>query len=201
MTETLIGVFLILIVLCFVLSSLKPKKQVSKDKNAETPENITRPSPSTPVEADAETPGYISRVSLLTPSEADAFGYLCQHIADSAHICPKVRIADILKVAPTNDRSAWGRAFGKIAQKHIDFVIMNHVGDILFAIEVDDSSHRRPDRQKRDAFVNDAFKQAGVPLIRVQSRQLPRSDELTRAIMELSALPNQTLPNQTLKAS
>ena len=158
MTETLIGVFLILTALCFVLSSLKPKKQVSKDNNAETPGNTTQPSE------------YVSRESLLTPSEADAFRYLCQHIADSAHICPKVRIADILKVAPTNDRSAWGRAFGKIAQKHIDFVIMNHSGDILFAIEVDDSSHQRPDRQQRDAFVNEAFKQAGVPLIRVQSR-------------------------------
>ena len=37
----------------------------------------------------------------------------------------------------------------------------------LLAIELDDSSHYRNDRVERDDFVEDAFEDAGLPLLRV----------------------------------
>ena len=180
MIAVLLGLFFALIVLYSGLTVVRPTKQANTES----------------IETLREAPEYVAQSALLTPPEADAFRYLCQHIANSAHICPKVRIADILKVDRTDDRQAWGRAFGKIAQKHVDFVIMDHIGKILFALEVDDSSHSKPARQRRDTFVNNAFKPAGIPLLRVRSGKLDRSDTLANMIKRL----NQQVP-QALKVS
>lgn len=41
----------------------------------------------------------------------------------------------------------------------------------LVAIELDDKSHERQDRIKRDEFLNDAFQSAGIKLIRFKTSQ------------------------------
>ncbi|HWI60803.1 MAG TPA: DUF2726 domain-containing protein, partial [Symbiobacteriaceae bacterium] len=40
----------------------------------------------------------------------------------------------------------------------------------LLAIELDDSSHMRPDRQQRDEWLDRAVMAAGLPLLRVRAR-------------------------------
>jgi hypothetical protein len=37
-------------------------------------------------------------------------------------------------------------------------------------VELDDSSHARPDRQERDVFVDEVFEVAGLPLLRVPAK-------------------------------
>lgn len=56
----------------------------------------------------------------------------------------------------------------KIDRKHVDFLLCDPVTmRPMVGIELDDNSHQRPDRQERDAFVDQAFQAAGLPLLHV----------------------------------
>ncbi|PRC90716.1 DUF2726 domain-containing protein [Solimicrobium silvestre] len=55
---------------------------------------------------------------------------------------------------------------GTISRMSVDFVILDQELNIVSAIEIDDKSHQREDRKKADATKNEAFKQAGIKLIR-----------------------------------
>ena len=54
-------------------------------------------------------------------------------------------------------------------------------------IELDDSSHQESKRQERDKFVNEVFRQAGLPLLRVKARSSYSTGELSLAIKEKMA--------------
>ena len=126
---------------------------------------------------------YASLGGLLTKPELDAFRYLCRELQGVAHICPKVRIADLLKVDKNRTASTHIRAaFNAIAMKHVDFVVVSPEGEVRFAVEVDDASHRRSDRQARDVLVNRAFEQANLPLVRIGTRNFEKSTELRALI-------------------
>lgn len=105
------------------------------------------------------------REHLLTPAELAFFEVLEPVVSASCRISTKVRLADLFDVRPGQGQQS---AFNKIVGKHVDFVLTDpKTSRILGAIELDDSSHQRPDRQERDLFVNELFKIQKVPLIRV----------------------------------
>lgn len=80
----------------------------------------------------------------------------------------QVRLADILKVAKNIDRRSFYTHFNKISSKSVDFLACDkNTNRIAFAVELDDPTHLKKDRQARDVFVNNAFEQAGIKLIRV----------------------------------
>lgn len=60
----------------------------------------------------------------------------------------------------------WSRAFSIINGKSVDFLICTEDMRPLIAIELDDSTHNRLDRQKRDAFVNSIIADADIPMLR-----------------------------------
>ena len=102
---------------------------------------------------------------LLTKREY-RFYLLLREVADEYHciICPKVGVKDLLSVT---DQRQYMKYFHKIAQKHVDFVICNQDLYVLFAIELDDSSHETRDARKRDHLKDKAFAAAGIPLKRI----------------------------------
>ncbi len=102
---------------------------------------------------------------LLTKREY-RFYFLLREIADEYHyiICPKVGVKDLLTVT---DKKQYMKYFHKIAQKHVDFVICDQDLHVLFAIELDDSTHEAKDAKKRDHLKNKAFAAAGIPLKRI----------------------------------
>lgn len=84
------------------------------------------------------------------------------------HIIAKVRIADLVSVKPGLNRKAYFAAFSKINCKHFDFLLCNPANmAVKAAIELDDSSHDKIDRQQRDYFVNKLCETVKLPLIRV----------------------------------
>jgi hypothetical protein len=102
---------------------------------------------------------------LLTPAELAFFAVLEPILPRSYRISSKVRLADLFKVSQGLGQQA---AFNKIVGKHIDFVITDSATSrILCGIELDDSSHDRPDRIERDCFVNEIFARNELPLLRV----------------------------------
>ncbi len=80
-------------------------------------------------------------------------------------ILAKIRLADLIEINDDIKGKEWWALFGKIKSKHIDFAISDNMR-IVALIELDDYSHQRSDRQKRDEFVNNALSTAGYNVIR-----------------------------------
>lgn len=55
--------------------------------------------------------------------------------------------------------------FNKVQAKHVDFVLCDKKMVARIIIELDDSSHNRPDRQARDSFVDEILENVGYKVI------------------------------------
>ncbi|MFB8746615.1 DUF2726 domain-containing protein (plasmid) [Citrobacter cronae] len=85
------------------------------------------------------------------------------------YLCPQVRVADIVELSPhIRPRSKmWWRLFNMAAQWHCDVVIVDRrTFAVVAAIELDDASHLKKSRVKRDILLNEVMRQANVPLLR-----------------------------------
>lgn len=81
-------------------------------------------------------------------------------------IIAKIRLADLIEV-DTYRTKDFGRFFSRISSKHIDFGLVNPENmEVRYLIELDDSSHNRPDRMERDDFINKVCEKTGYILIR-----------------------------------
>lgn len=121
--------------------------------------------------------------SLLTPPEQYFYKVLSSVIQDRAIIMAKVRIADILRVRSDIPEKTFWRHFSQISQKHIDFVLIHpQTFETLCLIELDDKSHTKSDRIKRDRFVNQIMYKAGLPLHRFQVRRRYSRDNISEML-------------------
>ncbi len=109
---------------------------------------------------------------LLTPSESRLFTSLTHMSQGRCLIACKPRLADFIQ------HHDWA-GFNKISQKHIDFLIC-HIQDGLpmLAIELDDPTHEKPDRKRRDMMVNNLFAQIHIPLVRIDVTELTQIEKL-----------------------
>ncbi|NOH36747.1 DUF2726 domain-containing protein [Vibrio coralliilyticus] len=125
----------------------------------------------------ASTLPYIPKDRLLSNAELSFYQVLNSILRDNVTAFSKVRIADIVGIKKGLDRKNRMSHLGKIAQKHVDFVITDaKTSKIIAAIELDDSSHKSERGQKRDMFVNNVFASANIPLVRFPAQrgyQLP----------------------------
>lgn len=80
-------------------------------------------------------------------------------------ICPKIRLADLVSVPQGTKEAKW---FNYIKAKHVDFTLCDMDLRVKLIIELDDSTHDRPDRQTRDDFVDRVFQQINVKLLHVR---------------------------------
>lgn len=121
-------------------------------------ENLARPVGELP---------YTRRRYLLTQAERDFFAVLRAAAPEGWYVFPQVRLANLvmLKKGTRN----WKPHISRVAQKCVDFVLCDgaDIGPRL-VIELDDSSHDRPDRQDRDRFVDAALGAAGLPILHVR---------------------------------
>ena len=116
------------------------------------------------------SPGaYRLRDNFLTPAEAAFFAVLRDVAGGRWLIMSKVRLADL--VDPPSGRE-WQAAWNKISRKHVDFVLCDpDTVRPLVVLELDDRSHRRPDRIERDAFVDRVFADATLPILHIPVRR------------------------------
>nr|WP_239031540.1 MULTISPECIES: DUF2726 domain-containing protein [unclassified Modicisalibacter] len=118
---------------------------------------------------------YVGREALNSPTEQAFMAAVSRAVGSRVMIANKVRIADVLDVSFRRRHSRdqrWWRHFRAISSKHVDLVLCEpNGGRILAALELDDRSHRRGDRRRRDRFVDRAFASAGVPLLRFAARR------------------------------
>ena len=98
--------------------------------------------------------------TILTDREYEFYKRL-KPLADEygLNIYAKVRLADLIEPKPKEENPFWMECFNKIKSKHIDFAL-------AALIELDDTSHSRPDREERDDFVNAVLENTGYTLLR-----------------------------------
>lgn len=109
---------------------------------------------------------YRPKLSILTKTEQIFLVNLRAALVNNVEIIPQAHISSILDHEVPGQ--SYKGAFAKINGKSVDFLVCTKNTYIpILAIELDDASHNRYDRVERDKFVNNAFKQAGIPLVRI----------------------------------
>ena len=131
---------------------------------------------------------YIRTPALFTPAERSFLGVLDLAVGNDFRVFGKVRVGDVLAPRTGLDRSVYQTALNRINRKHFDFVLC-HPDDlaVLCAIELNDASHQRKDRQERDEFLNKACRSAGLPLIPFDARHAYSPTEISARIAEAIA--------------
>lgn len=159
-TYILIGILFAFIIVMKVLIALKEKQPAQKQKC------------------------YEGKPYLLTKSENEFLKKLEQEFPQYRFFA-QVRLADIMKVSKNIDRRNFYTHFNKISSKSVDFLACDkETNKIAFAVELDDPTHMKKDRQARDVFVNNAFEQAGIQLIRVSFKNSVDEVDLSKLEIE-----------------
>lgn len=142
---------------------------------------------------------YKHRNWFLTKAEHEFYNALVQAVGQDYIIFAQVHLPTLLdnKVVGQN----WNAAFRHISQKSVDFVLCDkaYVSPKL-AIELDDKSHDRPDRQDRDIEVERILKGAGMPLLRIQNHGIFNSQDLAQKI-RATLNPSDTSPSLSQSVS
>ncbi len=131
----------------------------------------------------------------LTRAEHECYDALTTAIGSEYLIFAQVHLPTLVdnKVVGQN----WRGAFRHISEKSVDFVLCdkNYISPKL-AIELDDKSHERPERQERDKEVERILQDAGLPLLRVENHGHFSPSELALKIKDtLSPIKNKSVDN------
>jgi hypothetical protein len=127
---------------------------------------------------DAPEFPYFVRDPFLSPAEHNFFMVLRSVVSDSALISIKVGLGDLF-CATSSDPSKYRIYTNKIDRKHVDFLLCDpKTVQPILGIELDDKSHQRSDRQARDEFVENVFRSASLPLLRIPVKHVYSTSEL-----------------------
>jgi very-short-patch-repair endonuclease len=121
----------------------------------------------------------------LTRAEHECYDALAQAVGGEYLLFAQVHLPTV--VDHTVRGQDWRAALAHINRKSVDFVLCDkaYISPKL-AIELDDKSHERPDRQERDREVERILKEAGIPLLRLENRGTFNPSELATKIRELT---------------
>lgn len=119
---------------------------------------------------------YEKKTYLLTQNELK-FYKLLKNITDknNLNIFSQVALYEIIRYKNIKD-------FNKIKSKTIDFVITDSNCKIKLCIELDDPTHIKENRQKRDEFINKLFKDLNIKLLRIPTQNYYNIKELEKYI-------------------
>ena len=105
--------------------------------------------------------GDITAKVLMTPWERMALAELIRTLPHGMHVCPQVRLADMIEIRV---RDRYKSILYAIASKSVDFAIVDQTGAVILVIELNDKTHNQPDRVERDIFVRQTLDNVGIPL-------------------------------------
>lgn len=113
---------------------------------------------------------------IMSPAETNFYRVLGHVIQNKYLIFPKISLREFLFIG---DHKNYQTHLNRIDRKHVDFLICDTTSlQPLFAIELDDSSHRRADREQRDAFIESVLSAVALPLVRIPVRASYNDQEL-----------------------
>jgi len=128
---------------------------------------------------------YVLERNLMSKAERSFFGVL-EQVTDSSkyYIFPQVSLNNLVTVE--RGSGSFQTFHNRVDRKSVDFVLFDRsaVSPVL-AIELDDSSHDREDRQERDVFVDRVLAKAGLPLLHVKAKAAYDPKLLATSISEI----------------
>ena len=130
---------------------------------------------------------YKRRGFFLTRAEHECYDALVAAVGSEYLVFAQVHLPTLVdnKVKGQN----WRAAFRHINGKSVDFVLCDkaYISPKL-AIELDDKTHERPERQERDREVERILREAGMPLLRLDNHGRFNASELAQKIKEVLAI-------------
>ena len=117
----------------------------------------------------------------LTRAEHECYDALVEAVGAEYRIFAQVHLPTL--VDHTVRGQDWRAALAHINRKSVDFVLCDKAYlSPKLAIELDDKSHERLDRQERDREVERILREANVPLLRLENRGGFNPSELAQQI-------------------
>ncbi len=111
---------------------------------------------------------YKQKHFFMTRAEHECYDVLIKAIGDKYQVFPQVHLPSIVDCKVKGQY--WNAAFRHINQKSVDFVLCDKAYlSPKLAIELDDHTHKRPDRIERDREVERVLSDAGLPLLRLEN--------------------------------
>ena len=108
---------------------------------------------------------YYRKESIVTQVEKWMYNIINETISEEYMIAPKVGMKDYIGVKSGKD---YIKHFGHIAQKHIDFLICKKEDlSPVLGIEIDDLSHQKNNRKKRDQDNDQIYNAIGLKIIHI----------------------------------
>ena len=118
---------------------------------------------------------------LLAASENSFFQQACEVMSDQYVICPRVSVAEILKINARDNKEKQS-AYVNILGKQVDLVVCEAESmTILYVVEFDNSDHSRPGK---DESLERAFKMAGLPFLHIDCKHPYSHQELIEILFE-----------------
>lgn len=128
---------------------------------------------------------YTKRATILTNSELAFYKMLEHKLGKVLTIVPQAHISAFIDHRIPGQE--WEHAFKHINGKSVDFLLCSKAGlRPLMAIELDDKSHKLPERVKRDAIVSEILSEAGIRLVRFSEGEWTHPDAIiNKMLLEL----------------
>lgn len=131
---------------------------------------------------------YQPKLRLYDATERRFLGHLVWAVGQHVIIFGKVRLADVISVAPELKGKLRQEAFDQIARQHIDFILCDKkTTQVLCAIELYDPATNPKKALLQARFVDKAMKQAGVPVARFPRSKQYISREIESSIRQILA--------------
>ncbi len=123
------------------------------------------------VEKRNERYPFVAKKHLLSEPEQRLYTELVREFGGRYAICPKVHLPSVLDAV---EEGAAGQAqVNRLIRKALDFVICDRDANrTLLVIEMDDWAHDLENRVAREQFVDKALNAAGIPLLRLKTKDL-----------------------------
>ena len=117
----------------------------------------------------------------VTPAELNFYRVLTGVLAGRGHVLAQVALNRVLFLPKQPGRQSWSN---KLRGRSLDFVVCDPATlRPLVVIELDDSTHDRPDRQARDEDVERLLSAAGLPFVRFKCRRTYHTQSVADAVL------------------
>ncbi|MBF1038204.1 MAG: DUF2726 domain-containing protein [Candidatus Nanosynbacter sp.] len=127
---------------------------------------------------------YYAKSYVMTSRENECFKILNEVFSSKWFVIPQVHLSALLDYRVKGQN--WNAAFRHINGKSVDFVLIGKESfKVICAIELDDSTHNKPERKERDVEIERIFNQARIPLARISKFESMTKPELAKAITDV----------------
>ena len=126
---------------------------------------------------------YYAKSYVMTSRENECFKILNEIFSSKWFVVPQVHLSALLDYRVKGQN--WNAAFRHINGKSVDFVLIGKESyKVICAIELDDSTHIKPDRIERDVEIERMFKEARIPLARISKFESMTKPEIAKVVTD-----------------